>query len=116
MSERTARTIGILGVLLVILTIPIYFLDLLLVSPAVDHCPAQPTDNRDIVLWVYLAGVALWAAGIVLSIIAITQRPSRVTGIVTIILAAAIPFAALPGMYILLGGDCFVPAAMLGLG
>ena len=109
MSERTARTLGMVGMALVVLTIPIYFLDLLLVSPAVDHCPAEPTDNRNIVLWVFIAGAVMWVVGVVFAGIAITQRPSRTIGIVTAIVALVIPLGALPGMYLLLGGDCFIP-------
>jgi hypothetical protein len=109
MSERTARIIGLLGAVLVVLTIPLYFVDLLAVSPAVNHCPAEPGDNRDIVLWVFMAGIVLWLAGLVLSVIAITQRPSRPIGIIGTILALVVPFAALLGAYLLLGGDCFLP-------
>ena len=112
MTERTARTIGVLGMVLVILTIPVYFLDLLVVSPAVNHCPAQPGDNRAIVLWVLYFGVFLWLAGLVLSVIAITQRPSRASGIGGLIMALVIPIGALMGSYVLLGGDCFIPAAI----
>ena len=115
MSERTARTLGMVGVALIVLTIPIYFVDLLLVSPAVDHCPAEPGDNRDIVLWVLMAGVVAWVAGLVLSVIAITQRPSRAIGIGGVIIALVVPLGAAMGSYLLLGGDCFVPAG-LGIG
>lgn len=117
MNESVARTLGILGLVLVILTIPVYFIDLLAVSPAVDHCPAQPGDNRSIVLWVFLGGVALWVVGVVFSGIAITQRASRAVGIAGAIVALLVPFGALLGLYLLLGGDCFAPSeGMQGLG
>jgi hypothetical protein len=116
MSERAARIIGLVGALLIVLTIPIYFIDLMAVSPAVDHCPAQPGDNRDIVLWVFAAGILLWFVGLVLSIIAITQRASRPIGIIAAVLAVMIPFGAMFGAYLLLGGDCFIPADDVGLG
>jgi hypothetical protein len=110
MSERTARTLGIVGIVLVILTIPVYFLDLLVVSPAVDHCPAEPGDNRSIVLWVFIAGVVMWAVGVVFSAIAITKPASRAYGIGGAVIALVVPLGALLGLYLLVGGDCFVPS------
>ncbi len=107
MTERTARTFGILGLVLVVLTIPIYFLDLLVVSPNVRHCPAQATDNADIILWVLGIGVLCWLVGVVFAIIAVTQRPSRASGIGTLVIALVIPVGTVMGSYLLLGGDCF---------
>lgn len=110
MTERTARRLGMIGMVLVVLTIPVYFLDLLVVSPAVDHCPAEPGDNRNIVLWVFIAGVVMWVVGVIFAGIAITKPTSRVIGIGTAVIALAVPVGALFGLYLLLGGDCFVPA------
>ncbi len=114
MTERTAHLIGVLGLVLVILTIPIYFLDLLVVSPAVDHCPARAGDNPDLVLWVFFAGIVVWLVGVALSIVAVTQRTSRAAGIGALIVAVVIPIGALMGAYLLLGGDCFVAATLVG--
>jgi len=112
MTERTARTIGIVGVLLVILTIPVYFVDLLVFAP--DSKPCQGEGTGGLVMLVFGFGVLLWVAGVVLCGLAISQNSSRFTGITGIVIALALAFMALFGLFLLTAGECVPePAALL---
>ena len=112
MSERAARTIGILGVLLVLLTIPVYFLDLMVFAP--DSKPCEGEGTGDLVMGIFWFGVLLWVAGVVLSGIAISQRISRFIGIGGIVIAVLLAFMAIFGLFLLTAGACVpAPAATL---
>jgi hypothetical protein len=112
MSERTARRIGILGVLLVLATIPVYVLDLLVFAP--DSKPCEGGGTGDLVMLVFWSGVVLWVAGVVLSGIAISQRSSRFIGIGGVFIAALLAFMAVFGLFLLTAGACVPePAALL---
>lgn len=114
MTERTARLIGILGVLLVVLTIPVYFVDLLVVAP--DSKPCEGEGTGGLVMALFGFGVLLWVAGVVLSGIAISQRVSRFIGIGGMVIAVLLAFTAFFGLFLLTAGECVPePAAMLGL-
>ena len=114
MTDRTARTIGILGVLLVILTIPVSFLDLLVVAPGSKPCEGEGTGQ--LVMAIFGFGVLLWVAGVVLSGIAISQRISRFIGIGGVLIAVLLGFMAFFGLFRLVAGECVPePAAMLGV-
>lgn len=115
MSERTARRLGIIGVLLILLTIPVYFLDLLVFAP--DSKPCEGEGTGGLVMLVFGFGVLLWVAGVVLSGIAISQRTSRFTGIGGVFIALLLAFMAFFGLFLLTAGECVPePAAMIGLG
>ena len=114
MSERTARRLGILGVLLVILTIPVYILDLLVFAP--DSKPCEGEGTGQLVMAIFGFGVLLWIAGVVLSGIAISQPVSRFIGIGGVVIAVLLAFLAFFGLFILTAGECVPePAAMVGL-
>lgn len=115
MSERIARRLGILGVLLVILTIPVYFFDLLVIAP--DSKPCEGEGTGGLVMAIFGFGVLLWVAGVVLSGIAISQRISRFIGIGGMFIALLLALMAFFGLFLLVAGECVPePAAMLGLG
>jgi hypothetical protein len=114
MSERTARRLGLIGVLLVLLTIPVYFFDLFVFAPGSKPCEGPGSGN--VVLAVFWAGVLLWVAGVVLSCIAISQRSSRFIGMGGVFIALLLGFMAFFGLFLLTAGECVPePAAMLGL-
>ena len=115
MSERTARRLGIIGVLLILLTIPVYILDLMVFAPGSKPCEGEGTG--DLVMAVFGVGVLLWVAGVVLSGIAISQRISRFIGVGGVFIAVLLAFMAIFGLFLLTAGECVPePAAMLGLG
>ena len=112
MSERTARRLGIIGVVLILLTIPVYFLDLLVFAP--DSKPCEGGGTGGLVMAIFWFGVLLWLAGVVLSGIAISQRISRFIGIGGVVIAALLAFMAVFGLFLLTAGECVPqPAEML---
>jgi hypothetical protein len=115
MTERTARRLGMLGVVLILLTIPVYFLDLLLVAPNSKQCDG--TGHEDLVTLVFGFGVLLWLAGVVLSGIAVSKKTSRFTGIGGLFIALLLAFVSIFGLFLLVAGECVPePAALMGLG
>ena len=113
MTERTARRLGIIGLVLILLTIPVYFIDLLAVAPNSKQCDGS--GHEDLVRLVFGIGFLFWLAGLVLSIIAITKPTSRGTGIGGVVIAIALAVITPFGAFLLVGGECIPEPATLAL-